>query len=350
MKILFATNSYPPNIGGAEVASKRIVDILSTKHEVTVLTKPTTKKRVLDKEKQIVELKVYGPYSFMPKLGKFLKENEFDVYICFGFAKHFFDKMGKFSKKHGKKSIAIPSGYFHTKKLWIYKKVYEKLILKKSIQNYDCLVNLTKAENEFWINKFKYPKYKSVIIPHTLEENYTKFKPTSILKKHGLKKNKYILYVGRMAKNKRPDILIKAFNKLKTDLKLVVAGKGTDCDELKNLKNSQTLLLGSITEDEKKELIKNCLFFVFPSDFEGYGLVILEALAFNKPILVSDIPVFREIIREKKFCFKNNTDSLKKKLEEFIKKPIKIKNFKYINSKEEYLNLINKVCQRKIKI
>lgn len=340
MRILFATNAYPPAIGGAEVAGKRIVDALSLKHEVTVLTRKDGWVRNRGLEKEIVELGSKTSYSYMSDLNSFLERTSFDVYIAFGFGKHFFDTLGHFAKKNGKKSIGIPVGYFHTNKGFVFKSFYRFFIAKDSLESYDCLVTATAHERDFWVEEFGIKADRIKVIAHSLPKDFARFKQSNVLKKNGLKRNQYIFYVGRKASNKRPDLLIQAFNDIKTKVKLVIAGKDTDDDSLKRLADRNTIFLGTISDDEKKELIKNSLFCVFPSEYETYGLFILEALAFNRPIIVSNIWAFHETILEPAFFFENNVDSIREKVSEFISKPKLIKRFTKVNQDKAYLDLI----------
>lgn len=351
MKILIVTNSFPPAIGGAEIACERIAKILSKKYAVTVITKKDGLIRKKSNKIKIIELEAKTIYSYMPKLKEKLTTENYDLYVSFGFGKYFFDFLGKWCKKNKKKCISIPIGYFHTKNSLLFKEVYRNLFAKKSLNNYDLLITATQQEKEFWNEEFKIDKEKIKVIPHTLEKGYTIFNKTQILEKHKLKSKKYILYLGRYAKNKRPDLLITAFNKIKTDLDLVIAGKGTNNKNLMCFANKKVKFVGEIDENEKKELIKNAKFCVFPSEYETYGMLILEAIKFKTPIIASNIPVFREIIDDEAYLFENNSNSLNEKLIKFIDNP-KLFKSKKINQEKEYLNTIKEVIEnnKKIKI
>lgn len=54
-------------------------------------------------------------------------------------------------------------------------------------------------------------------------------------------------------------------------------------------------LIPYVTDGEKDQLMQDALLAVMPSRFEGFGLPPLEAMTHGVPVLVSDIPVFREI-------------------------------------------------------
>lgn len=63
--------------------------------------------------------------------------------------------------------------------------------------------------------------------------------------------------------------------------------------QLKELPNVH--FLGYLSDSEVKTLMRNCKAFLFPSFYEGFGIPPLEALSLGTPIVVSDIPVMREI-------------------------------------------------------
>ena len=105
-----------------------------------------------------------------------------------------------------------------------------------------------------------------------------------------------LLYVGRLhIKNKGLDTLLYAMKDL--DAKLLLAGRGKDEDCLKQIIKKlgidNVALAGFVGETEKIHLLRNTQALVLPSRFEGWGIVVLEAAACGKPVIVSDIPELR---------------------------------------------------------
>lgn len=62
-------------------------------------------------------------------------------------------------------------------------------------------------------------------------------------------------------------------------------------------------ILSGITDLEVRCAYKLCSLFAFPSSYEGFGIPILEAMAARRPIVLSDIPVFREITQNEGVYF-----------------------------------------------
>ncbi|KXB03132.1 hypothetical protein AKJ47_02810, partial [candidate division MSBL1 archaeon SCGC-AAA261G05] len=102
----------------------------------------------------------------------------------------------------------------------------------------------------------------------------------------------FILYVGRLVKTKGLDILAKAMKNI--DVRLLVCGEGPTSRSLKNIENVE--LLGFVPEDEKNRLLRKCKFLVLPSKGEAFGIALLEAMAFGKPVVASNVGGISEVV------------------------------------------------------
>lgn len=155
----------------------------------------------------------------------------------------------------------------------------------------------------------------------------TKLEKIDLIKKWGLKKNGYILYVARMVPHKNIHLLIGAYRKLLApnfNKKLVIVGGGaytdlyvkylTHCSEI----NKNIILTGQLPGNSKmiKELYSNGYLYVHPSEAEGLSISLLEAGSFRLPVLASDIIENRDVLADNGFYFKNKSlNDLKDKLE-----------------------------------
>lgn len=119
-----------------------------------------------------------------------------------------------------------------------------------------------------------------------------------------LKREKYLLYVGRVEKKKSISLLIKAFALLSAKLpeyELIIAGKpGYGHEEVEvlikelGLKEKVTLL-GYVDDKTKIDLLTRAAVFVQPSSNEGSSIPVLEAWNAHTPVLVSDCAIMKEI-------------------------------------------------------
>ena len=185
-----------------------------------------------------------------------------------------------------------------------------------------------------WGTKFAVKHAKTIIVPssttkddlikyykadhnkiHVIPLGYKSMKRTdekfrsSRLKYYNLESKKYLLFVGRIETKKNVQTLVKAFqlvSKEFSDIKLVLAGKtGVGGDKiLKSSDNKNIIVTGYITDADKEALLKNCLCFIFPSLFEGFGLPLLEAMDAYVPIIASKIPTSYEIAKQNALFFK----------------------------------------------
>jgi len=154
------------------------------------------------------------------------------------------------------------------------------------------------------------------------------------IKKFGLQKGNYILFLSRLVRHKGAHYLIQAFNSIKTGKKLVIAGGSSFTDkyvrELQDLArhNPNIIFTGNIKGGGRlwQELFANAALFVHPSESEGLPIVVLEAMSFGLPVLVSDIKENMEALNGGfGFSFKN-------------------KNFHDLRQKMEYLLNNSKLC------
>lgn len=129
------------------------------------------------------------------------------------------------------------------------------------------------------------------------------------LKSFDLEPERYILYVGNFNPHKNLRILIEAFKMVKKeqkDIRLVLAGGGGKSEQNFELPDG-CKILRSIDDKTLGLLYKHALLFVFPSLVEGLGVPPLESCYFGKPVLVSDIDVFREVVGDCAVFFDPNS-------------------------------------------
>lgn len=118
-----------------------------------------------------------------------------------------------------------------------------------------------------------------------------------------------VSYVARLDNGKNHLFLINIWKNIKTQIpnaKLCFAGNGILKEQLqKEVKNNHLeesiIFLGSISN--VSELLAISDLAVFPSSFEGFGLVMLEKFAMSLPVVASDIDAFKEIGEDEENCF-----------------------------------------------
>ena len=121
------------------------------------------------------------------------------------------------------------------------------------------------------------------------------------------KDTNYILFVGRLESKKNLERLIKAFAKFvdsHPDYKLILAGKrGVGFNNImrtvqENNLSEKVIMMGYVSEDEKNILMQNCKIFAFTSLYEGFGMPILDAFYFGKPVLTAHVSCLPEVAKD----------------------------------------------------
>jgi glycosyltransferase involved in cell wall biosynthesis len=132
--------------------------------------------------------------------------------------------------------------------------------------------------------------------------------PADITRDWGLEPGGYALFLGRFSPEKNCHLLVQAFERLNTPIKLVMAGGSSYSDayanELRTHASDKIRLFDWVSGDALKELLTNALLFVLPSDLEGLSLALLDAMGAGICVLTSDIPENRELVDGVGFTFR----------------------------------------------
>ena len=141
----------------------------------------------------------------------------------------------------------------------------------------------------------------------------------------------YILFLGRFSPEKNCHLLIEAYKRISTPIKLVLAGgssysSGYELD-LRKHASDRIVLLDYVSGHDLDELLTNAMLFVLPSDLEGLSLALLEAMGAGVCVLTSDIPENRELVDQAGFTFqRGNAADLERMLRLLISEPEVRKN------------------------
>ena len=113
-----------------------------------------------------------------------------------------------------------------------------------------------------------------------------------------------VLYLGRLRRYKRVDLILHAFHRMVTDgvaARLIIAGKGADATSIERLRDrlglgARVRMAGYVDEDEKIRLLRGAWIHVQTSPKEGWGISNLEAAACGTPTVASDSPGLRDSV------------------------------------------------------
>ena len=202
---------------------------------------------------------------------------------------------------------------------------------KNAVKYADEIIVLSKGVQDYF--KETYGR-ETHFIPNGVNRPQIR-KANLITEKFGLKKDSYILFLGRLVPEKGIRYLVEAFKNVKTDKKLVIAGGSSDTDpfmeELKGLAkdDERILFTGFVQGAMLDELYSNAYIYTLPSDLEGMPLSLLEAMSYGNCCLVSDIPECAEVVEDKALIFKKaDVQNLQEKLQDACDHPQKVEAYK----------------------
>lgn len=303
LRVLQVNKLYYPVTGGIERVVQQIAEGLKDKVDMRVLVCQRKGRTVTEKVnnvwvKRSSSLGVIAslPISFsffwhLKKISKNCDIIQFHMPFPLG------DLACLLSGYKGKVVVWWHSDIVRQKKMMkLYRPVMEAF-LKRA----DIIIVATKGHIEGSAYLKPYRK-KCVVIPFGVEkeifEDSTKWLEMENKVKENIEINKEVrfLFVGRLVYYKGCKVLIEAFRNVK-NAKLIMVGNGPMEDELKQIVKKYGLekkveFLGNINEKELQEQYKACDALVLPSIVrsEAFGLVQIEAMAYGKPVINTNLP------------------------------------------------------------
>ena len=294
MKILMLTWEYPPRVVGgiARVVYDISRTLLKDGHDVTVVTYREGDTPYFEDDKGVkvyrVDNYMINPNNFIDwimqlnfnmvaKVNEIMKEQgEFDVI-------HAHDWLVAYAAKTLKNSYNIP--------------IVSTIHATEAGRNSGI-----HDETQRYINDTEWMlTYESAEVINGIERDY------NFRRKYAMDNEKVILFMGRLVYEKGIQHLISAMPKILEgyhDAKLVICGKGGMQDELQEQVNAMGIgnkvyFAGYMKGKDVQKMYKAADIAVFPSTYEPFGIVALEAMLSENPIVVSDIGGLNEIVEHR---------------------------------------------------
>ena len=208
-------------------------------------------------------------------------------------------------------------------RMWFFHRAYKKSSKIFTVSNF------SKERIEFYLGK-----NKPVIVTHSaIQTEYLNYRA----KVQYFIKNKTIIFIGNMKKNKGLVLLLKAFKEAKNDglpHRLIIIGGSENFRTADNVvlkiinsfKSECISLYSYISNELLMKFLSEASLLIQPSLYEGFCLPPLEALMLGTPALISDIPVLKEIYSDFPVIYFKSGDpvDLKNKMMKIINNNIKI--------------------------
>jgi len=332
MKIAFLTWEYPPNIaGGAGIVAENIVSQLSKlDHKIFVFVPRLEKSTELNNSIKNANIKIIKvpllkffklkiiSYAFNLNLWYLffkVKYSGFDVVISNGYVDFLLPKL--FTNKSVR--VAIVHHLCIDVRRFLEPKIIDSLRNMGNEENFAVVMEkiiIKKADYIFTVSKTTKSKLKE---EYNVNNNKIFVFPNginwrSIKNLHLNKKNKdklKLLFVGRLEERKGLLFLISSLamykKKIKEKFILNIVGKGDNRkykDVVKKLNLEEEIIFkGYLPDEELNNYYFNSDIFIIPSQMEGFGLTILEAIQFGIPIIGTNRGAIPEILKDYKCGF-----------------------------------------------
>jgi len=185
----------------------------------------------------------------------------------------------------------------------VYNSIFGRLLLNHS----DIIIATTKSYAIHSRQLRKY-LYKVRVVPNgvDIKRFHPKLDKNKIRKKYNISEDgKVVLFVGNLEAYKGCEYLLSAFSIVAKEINeayLILVGKGSLESRLKEVAmkldvKNKVFFAGYVRDDELPYYYAACDVFVLPSisEYEGFGIVQLEAMACGKPVIATNIPGVREV-------------------------------------------------------
>ena len=234
-----------------------------------------------------------------------LKNENLDLFECFNLPSVRHSSAFTIQTIHDVRSLRENSS--------IIEKMIGKYVHKTAIAKTNKIITVSQTMRDEILNYFPSANIEflyngidldNFVLPRSLDLDITK-------KKFSLPSN-FLLSVGHFEHRKNYSNLIHAIKSLKEagqDYFLVIVGndngnKNKIAEQINSLNlHKNIVLLSNLSDTEVKCIYALSTAFIFPSIYEGFGIPILESMAFNKPVILSDINVFKEITEDQGVYF-----------------------------------------------
>ena len=227
----------------------------------------------------------------------------------------------------GKKVVVTVHGLDHMRRKWgKFASAYILQGEKAAVRHAHRIIVLSSGVQEYFRREYG---RETVLIPNGTDP--VEIRPAcEITEQFGLASRGYILFVGRLDPGKGIHYLIEAWQKLRTDKKLVIAGGSSDTDDyvrqLHELAgdNPSIIFTGFREGRILEELYSNAYLYVLPSDHEGMPLTLLEAMNYGCCCVTSDVAECTDVMDGCGFTFpRGNAEALRETLQDLCDHPEK---------------------------
>ena len=330
MRILMGAIRYPPAPGGAETHVHEVSkQLISRGHHVQVVTSDLYKETPFTKLGESfptvegVPVKRYCSWSpggefhyvLFPCVAWPMLTEKADLFHVHSYG-YFHVNVASFIKRIKKVPLVITPHFHPAWSMWggdqrkKVRGVYDRVIAPSVLDAADIIIGVSHHEIEQMKSSLKFDASKVRYIPNGIDFSRFETIPDGTLFRdtYGIPDTSpVLLYTGRLAINKGLDTLLIAFKRVLEEIPdchlcLVGDDQGMgdrlrkQADELE-IRNS-VVFTGHIEERVFKDSYGAADVFVLPSEYEAFGIVLLEAMACKVPCVATRVGGMPEVVRD----------------------------------------------------
>ncbi|MFQ5825241.1 MAG: glycosyltransferase [bacterium] len=185
----------------------------------------------------------------------------------------------------------------------------------------NAVVTDAKEIQRYYLEKFNQP---SIYIPYG--SPIDRVQTQDVLKQFSLEPRKYVLYVSRLEPENNAHLVVKAFEKVKTSLNLVIVGDAPYNTEyikqLKSTKDPRIIFTGYVFGQGYREFQSHAYLYIQATEVGGTHPALLEAMGHGNCVLANDVPEHREVLSDAGFYFyTKKPDDLQRKMQYLLDYP-----------------------------
>lgn len=320
MKVLHVINNL--GSGGAEKLIEEFLPLMNNfegvKADVLLLT---DKNNVFDKHLKKCGVKVdvipiRNLYSLanVYYIRKYIVEGDYDIVHAHLFPAFYWVSIASKLIAKNKPKFVMTEHSTHNKRR---EKKYLRCVEKIMYSSYDKIISISQSVQDNLIRWLK-PKpediKKFIVIQNGINiEKFMEAKPynKAEINSKFTQDTKLICMVGRFSEQKDQTTLIKAMEKLPSDVHLLLVGEGPLKEKNQNLAKEigvedRVHFLGF--RNDVPRILRTVDIVVLSSHWEGFGLAAVEGMAAGKPVVASDVPGLRDIVQGAGMLFSKNDD------------------------------------------
>jgi glycosyltransferase involved in cell wall biosynthesis len=179
-------------------------------------------------------------------------------------------------------------------------RVWYEVMFRRIASHARCVLTVSEFSKREIMETLRIPETRIFVIPDSWQHLAKVVPDPDVLERYHVQDKRFFFMLGSLEPNKNLSWIANEARMNSNETFLVsgnidvhVFASDKECTFPPNVR-----FIGYASDEEVKGLMKHCKALLFPSFYEGFGVPPLEALSVGAPVIVSDIPVLKEIYRD----------------------------------------------------